>query len=146
MEERPSWCILFVSLELHRTFINSYAHCAILLWILHVEAVRKFETKLRFDVYVDPLHRQEARFLQFAEEGSTLKYFVDNVMDDFVAILDSRGIYVTINGINIFLCLLRFFKAADFQPKLGIVTRTVGKSFQELAHFLRYYPWSVSCT
>lgn len=108
---------------------------AILLWILHVEAVRKFETKLRFDVYVDPLHRQEARFLQFAEEGSTLKYFVDNVMDDFVAILDSRGIYVTINGINIFLCLLRFFKAADFQPKLGIVTRTVGKSFQELAHF-----------
>ena len=108
---------------------------AILLWVLQVEAVRKFETKLRFDVYVDPLHRQEARFLQFAEEGSTLKYFVDNVMDDFVAILDSRGIYVTINGINIFLCLLRFFKAADFQPKLGIVTRTVGKSFQELAHF-----------
>ena len=56
-------------------------------------------------------------------------------MDDFVAILKNRGIYVTINGINIFLCLLRFFKAADFQPKLGIVTRTVGKSFQELAHF-----------
>jgi len=108
---------------------------SILLWILHVEAVRKFETTLRFDVYIDPQHRQKARFMQFAEEGSTLKYFVDNVMDDFVSILDNRGIYVTINGINIFLCLLRFFKAADFQPKLGIVTRTVGKSFQELAHF-----------
>ena len=49
--------------------------------------------------------------------------------------LNNRGIYVMINGINIFLCLLWFFKAADFQPKLVIVTRTVGKSFQELAHF-----------
>lgn len=103
--------------------------------MLHVEAVRKFDTKLNYDVYVDPQHRQEARFLKFAGDGSALKYFVDNVMDDFVAILNNRGIYVTINGINIFLCLLRFFKAADFQPKLGIVTRTVGKSFQELAHF-----------
>jgi len=107
----------------------------ILMWVLHVEAVRKFDTKLSYDVYVDPQHTQEARFLKFAEDGSTLKYFVDNVMDDFVAILNNRGIYVTVNGINIFLCLLRFFKAADFQPKLGIVTRTVGKSFQELAHF-----------
>jgi hypothetical protein len=107
----------------------------IMMWVLHVEAVRKFDTKLNYDVYVDPQHRQEARFLKFAGDGSTLKYFVDNVMDDFVDILNNRGIYVTINGINIFLCLLRFFKAADFQPKLGIVTRTVGKSFQELAHF-----------
>jgi hypothetical protein len=107
----------------------------IMMWVLHVEAVRKFDTKLNYDVYVDPQHRQEARFLKFAGDGSTLKYFVDNVMDEFVAILNNRGIYVTINGINIFLCLLRFFKAADFQPKLGIVTRTVGKSFQELAHF-----------
>ena len=107
----------------------------IMMWVLHVEAVRKFDTKLNYDVYVDPQHRQEARFLKFAGDGSTLKFFVDNVMDDFVAILSNRVIYVTINGINIFLCLLRFFKAADFQPKLGIVTRTVGKSFQELAHF-----------
>jgi len=107
----------------------------ILMWVLHVEAVRKFDAKLSYDVYVDPQHMQEARVLKFVEDGSTLKYFVDNVMDDFVAILNNRGIYVTINGINIFLCLLRFFKAADFQPKLGIVTRTVGKSFQELAHF-----------
>ena len=109
--------------------------CTVVMWVLHVEAMRKFDAKLSYDVYVDPQHSQEARFLKFDENGSTLKYFVDKVMDDFVVILNNRGIYVTINGINIFLCLLRFFKAADFQPKLGIVTRTVGKSFQELAHF-----------
>ena len=43
--------------------------------------------------------------------------------------------YITINGINMFLCLLRFLKYCDFQPRMGVVTRTLTRAFQDLAHF-----------
>ena len=50
-------------------------------------------------------------------------------------ILAAQVLYNTINGINIFLCLLRFLKYCDFQPRMGVVTRTLARAFQDLAHF-----------
>ena len=47
----------------------------------------------------------------------------------------SHAAYITINGINMFLCLLRFLKYCDFQPRMGVVTRTLTRAFQDLAHF-----------
>jgi hypothetical protein len=43
-------------------------------------------------------------------------------------------LYNTLNGINIFLSLLRFLKYCDFQPRLGVVTRTLARAFQAGAY------------
>ena len=107
----------------------------IAMWVWQVEELRTFDTEQRYDVYLDTQHEQTARILELKDNGNHLRAFAVNVLSKFNSVIQVQVIYGTFNGINIFLCLLRFFKAADFQPKLGIVTRTIGKSFQELAHF-----------
>jgi len=38
-------------------------------------------------------------------------------------------------GINIMLFLFRIFKLLDFQPRVGILTRTIAKALDDLLHF-----------
>ncbi|KAH8049410.1 pyruvate dehydrogenase [Aureococcus anophagefferens] len=43
--------------------------------------------------------------------------------------------YNVYNGLNIILILMRFLNASDFQPKLGILTRTFSRAAGDLGHF-----------
>ena len=40
------------------------------------------------------------------------------------------------SGANLFLYLLRIFKMLDFQPKLGVLTRTMSNAIDDLSHFV----------
>ena len=108
---------------------------SIFMWSLIVLRLSELDVSLRYDVYSDANHGQIARILELKDGGAHLDKFAVKVLQNFSSIVELRVMYGTLNGVNIFLCLLRFFKAADFQPKLGIVTRTIGMAFQELLHF-----------
>ena len=126
----------FVSVWNYIEVLSIMLHmCCVGMWLWQVAEMRAFDTEPRFNVYLDTQHARSARLLEFRDDGSQLKQYVVDVLGKFNSMIEVQVLYGTFNGINIFLCLLRFFKAADFQPKLGIVTRTIGKSFQELAHF-----------
>jgi hypothetical protein len=106
----------------------------IALWIAQLVAMQEFDTEARYDIYKDIT--QDARMLELKDSGTHLETFVSGVVDSFDAIITIQGAYATMNGINIFLCLLRFLKCCDFQPRMGVVTRTLSLAFQDLAHFI----------
>jgi len=106
----------------------------IALWIAQLVALREFDTEARYDIYKDIT--QDARMLELKDGGTHIETFVSGVVDSFDAIIQIQGAYATMNGINIFLCLLRFLKYCDFQPRMGVVTRTLSLAFQDLAHFI----------
>ena len=126
----------FVSAWNYIEVLSIWLHvCCVGMWLWQVAEMRAFDTEPRFNVYLNTQHARSARLLELRDDGSQLEKYVVDVLGKFNSVIEVQVLYGTFNGINIFLCLLRFFKAADFQPKLGIVTRTIGKSFQELAHF-----------
>lgn len=43
--------------------------------------------------------------------------------------------YYALNGINILLLILRLLKLMDFQPRLGVVTRSLALAGPDLLHF-----------
>jgi hypothetical protein len=43
--------------------------------------------------------------------------------------------YYALNGINILLLLARLLRRLDFQPRLGVVTRSLARAGPDLAHF-----------
>ena len=46
-----------------------------------------------------------------------------------------QSIYISICGANLFFFLLRLFKLLDFQPRIGILTRTISRAMEDLMHF-----------
>eukprot|EP00290_Baffinella_frigidus_P033727 CAMPEP_0180328794 /NCGR_PEP_ID=MMETSP0988-20121125/40408_1 /TAXON_ID=697907 /ORGANISM="non described non described, Strain CCMP2293" /LENGTH=219 /DNA_ID=CAMNT_0022315835 /DNA_START=48 /DNA_END=703 /DNA_ORIENTATION=+ len=43
--------------------------------------------------------------------------------------------YNVLSGISVIMLIMRILKALDFQPRLGLVTRTVAKAASDLTHF-----------
>ncbi|CAI6000572.1 unnamed protein product, partial [Closterium sp. NIES-65] len=52
-----------------------------------------------------------------------------------------RSILVSLQGINVFLFLLRLLKLMDFQPRIAILTRTMAAAFPALVHF--FLLWAI---
>lgn len=46
-----------------------------------------------------------------------------------------QSTYISLCGANLFLFLLRIFKLLDFQPRMGILTRTISRAMGDLMHF-----------
>jgi hypothetical protein len=111
--------------------IGFFCTC-IILWGVMLESFNSFETMHRYDVYLD--NNQAARLLELGQGGSPMREFI-SVVNKFRDIVEIRVLYITFHGVNIFLCLLRFLKYCDFQPRMGVVTRTLSRAFQDLAHF-----------
>ena len=50
---------------------------------------------------------------------------VSEMFDDLDAAVRLLDQYMALNAINLFLVLLRVIKLMDFQPRLGVITRTL---------------------
>lgn len=46
-----------------------------------------------------------------------------------------QSLYMSCSAANLFLFLLRIFKLLDFQPQMGVMTRTISKAMSDLLHF-----------
>eukprot|EP00873_Tetraselmis_striata_P015466 jgi/Tetstr1/435730/TSEL_024629.t1 len=106
-------------------------------WIFVLTKATQFDIELRYDVY-DSL-RTPANMLKLAGEGELAGAgftAVQAAFGDLQAIVDSLAWYYAINGINILFLIARVLKLMDFQPRLGVVTRSLALAGPDLAHFV----------
>lgn len=117
----------------------------VIWWDFVLTKANTFECDLRYDVYKDL--SSPARLLQnnYDTDGGIFSLVPDSYGADldrlaamYGAINDMTNqqiLYMTLNGINIMLTLLRILKLMDFQPRLGVVTRSLGLAASDLGHF-----------
>jgi len=58
------------------------------------------------------------------------------MLGDIQACGDILAFYMTLSGINIILMISRSLKLMDFQPRLGIVTKTLARAASDILHFM----------
>lgn len=111
--------------------ISFFCVC-IAIWSHMLTQFSNFSPLPRYDVYLN--NNQAARPLELKDGGAAMNELISVVLS-FNDIMNDQVAYITMQGINMFLCLLRFLKYCDFQPRMGVVTRTLTRAFQDLAHF-----------
>eukprot|EP00899_Mesostigma_viride_P014599 jgi/Mesvir1/2313/Mv19344-RA.2 len=131
-----SWTIYFQSAwnYIDITSIGLFI-VATVSWIRIVVNCARFSMDLRYDVYEDitsPKHPPHV--LQLANDGQGLLTF-SSKLDDLNTISDTMTFYTFINFVNVILMLLRSLKLMDFQPRIGVVTRTLWLAASDLLHF-----------
>jgi len=96
-----------------------------------VPAKTKFTPKLRYNVYNDlnsiANWANDVNMGQYHELA--LMYY------DAIYITDTMKLYMQANGFCILFVLCRILKLLDFQPRLGMVTRTMSKAMTDLLHY-----------
>lgn len=110
--------------------------CAI-LWIQeYVQHSAKFKVLTRYDVYV-ALNRP-ARLFGLNNGGSDF----DEAMSKFYElqqIIQFRSLYMALNGVSLLLIMLRLLKVMHFQPRMGIITRTLANAAPDLLNFSQIF-------
>ena len=117
-------------------------------WDFVLSKANTFECDLRYDVYKDL--SSPARLLQYnytnpiyldspaTELAGTYGVDLERLVSMYAAINEmtqTQILYMTLNGVNIMLTLLRILKLMDFQPRMGVVTRSLGLAASDLGHF-----------
>jgi hypothetical protein len=62
-----------------------------------------------------------------------------NMFTDMYALVTFLQSYMAVSGINIILLMLRILKLMDFQPRLGVITHTLGLAAPDLIHFFTIF-------
>eukprot|EP00192_Tetraselmis_astigmatica_P001702 CAMPEP_0117652658 /NCGR_PEP_ID=MMETSP0804-20121206/2750_1 /TAXON_ID=1074897 /ORGANISM="Tetraselmis astigmatica, Strain CCMP880" /LENGTH=1606 /DNA_ID=CAMNT_0005458731 /DNA_START=90 /DNA_END=4910 /DNA_ORIENTATION=+ len=106
-------------------------------WIFVLRQASTFDISLRYDVYASLT--SPAAMLILGGQGDAGGQGLVEVQDAFgelQSIVDSLAWYYAINGINILFLIARVLKLMDFQPRLGVVTRSLALAGPDLAHFV----------
>jgi len=61
------------------------------------------------------------------------------MFSDMYALVTFLQSYMAVSGINIILLMLRVLKLMDFQPRLGVITHTLGLAAPDLIHFFTIF-------
>ncbi|CAI5509661.1 unnamed protein product [Closterium sp. Naga37s-1] len=105
---------------------------AIAIWIVLWRAVEAFDMQPRYNIYYSLLEMPRywavpnppRGFLQAGQAFLDLRY-----------IINLRAVYFALQGINLFLMMVRLLKFMDFQPYLGVITRSLALATPSLLHF-----------
>uniref|UniRef100_A0A061RIA9 Polycystin cation channel family n=1 Tax=Tetraselmis sp. GSL018 TaxID=582737 RepID=A0A061RIA9_9CHLO len=108
-------------------------------WIFVLRQASKFDIDLRYDVYESLT--APAAMLRLAGDGVEVPKGeglrdVQASFAELQGIVDTLAWYYAINGINILFLIARVLKLMDFQPRLGVVTRSLALAGPDLAHFV----------
>eukprot|EP00271_Cylindrocystis_brebissonii_P009574 TRINITY_DN2455_c0_g4_i1.p1 TRINITY_DN2455_c0_g4~~TRINITY_DN2455_c0_g4_i1.p1 ORF type:complete len:1556 (-),score=275.43 TRINITY_DN2455_c0_g4_i1:1951-6618(-) len=110
----------------------------IALWIYHVLAqARPFRTSLRYNIYRF-LPGDYFRLLTPADTGDGSTSALPEALQVFSkldSLIKFKIFYFALNGVNVFLVVLRVLKFMDFQPRMGTITRTLTEASTNLFHF-----------
>jgi hypothetical protein len=96
--------------------------------------IAAFEMDESSYVLADP----QARFRPFttdAEQEHKLLALIDQVS----TLGDLQGYQASFAGISIILFVLKMIASLDFQPKMGLITRTLSRAGSNLTHYLALY-------
>lgn len=107
------------------------AACMVLWWVYVKNYANKFNMDIRYEVYND-LNAQ-ANYLALSPiSGMDALWSAYNSM---IASVNMLNWYFALNGINILLLIARILRLMDFQPRLGVVTRSLWLAGPDLIHF-----------
>jgi hypothetical protein len=104
-------------------------------WIWFVEyvpLVQDFQPELRYNVYYD--YYNEGNMVNNVNVAEYNK--VVDLYADAHAIIDKQEIYMELQGMSLLFVLLRFLGMMHFQPRLGLITKTLYNAAQDLFHFV----------
>ncbi|GIL44962.1 hypothetical protein Vafri_2402 [Volvox africanus] len=106
--------------------------CMIIWWVFRQQYAKTFEIDIRYDVYESLTPK--ANYLALNEAGANL-INANAAFSDLRELVDMLNWYFALNGINILLLIARVLKLMDFQPRLGVVTRSLWLAGPDLIHF-----------
>ena len=104
----------------------------IVWWTFVLRDVPAFDIDIRYNVYAD-LNAQ-ARILRLNGDGSELSSAF-SAFADLQNLVQTLSWYYALNGINILLVIARILNLMHFQPRLGVVTRSLLLAGPDLLHF-----------
>jgi len=90
-----------------------------------------FDIELTYDVYTEPPHKWGRLDYKQDEFDKVITAF-----EQLRNLVLLQTVYLSLCGGNQFFFLMRLFKLLDFQPRIGILTRTIGRALEDLAHFM----------
>ncbi|GLI64894.1 hypothetical protein VaNZ11_008286 [Volvox africanus] len=106
--------------------------CMIIWWVFRQKYAKTFEIDIRYDVYESLTPK--ANYLALNATGANLTN-ANAAFSDLRELVDMLNWYFALNGINILLLIARVLKLMDFQPRLGVVTRSLWLAGPDLIHF-----------
>ena len=101
-------------------------------WWTYAFLAEDFRCKSNYNIYADL--EAEARIYKIAGNGEDLDSLA-NMYGAVSELTERLAFYYAIAGVNIMLYLLRVLKLMHFQPRLGVVTRTLTLAAADLFHF-----------
>ncbi|GAQ92259.1 Ca2+-modulated nonselective cation channel polycystin [Klebsormidium nitens] len=97
-----------------------------------------FHARARYEIYESLT--QTARFFQLKKDGSELHDFT-LLLEKVHYLISYDAVYAGINGINIFFMILRILKHMHFQPRMGVLTRTLVEAGPDILNF--FILWTI---
>ena len=104
----------------------------IVWWTFVLRDVPAFDIDIRYDVYAN-LNAQ-ARIMRFNGDGGELSNAYA-AFSNLQYLVQTLSWYYALNGINILLVIARILNLMHFQPRLGVVTRSLLLAGPDLLHF-----------
>jgi len=105
--------------------------CFYIWFLVYTPAITAFEPPLRYNVYnnlATPANFMNSINQQHYDALITL-------YDDAKGAADVMKTYMQLHGFCLIMVLLRLMKLLDFQPRLGLVTKTIAHAMLDLVHF-----------
>ncbi|MEW5311378.1 MAG: hypothetical protein WDW38_003099 [Sanguina aurantia] len=106
--------------------------CMIMWWVWVRSYAKAFDISIRYDVYLELT--PTANFLALSHSGDGMSA-ANNHTQQLRELVDLLNLYFVLNGINILLLIARVLMRMDFQPRLGVVTRSLRLAGPDLLHF-----------
>jgi len=90
----------------------------------------------RYELYGERVWTNREAAQPFMLETNEAEYQKLRVMlNEVKSIADFQDTYLSMSGVIVMLLILRLLKLLDFQPRLGLVTRTLARAAADLSHF-----------
>ncbi|CAI5951941.1 unnamed protein product [Closterium sp. NIES-64] len=105
---------------------------AVVLWVVLWRYVSTFDMQPRYNIYYSLF---EAPRYWAVPNPPTGFIRATQVFADLRNIINLRAVYFALQGINVFFMMIRLLKVMDFQPYLGVITRSLGLATPSLVHF-----------
>ncbi|CAI5951940.1 unnamed protein product [Closterium sp. NIES-64] len=105
---------------------------AVVIWVVLWRYVEAFDMQPRYDIYYTLLEMPR----YWAVPNPPMGFIsATQAFADLRNIINLRGIYFSLQGINLFFMMIRLLKVMDFQPYLGVITRSLALATPSLMHF-----------
>eukprot|EP00898_Chlorokybus_atmophyticus_P003624 jgi/Chlat1/4262/Chrsp279S04224 len=109
---------------------------AVITWVAFLlQYATRFDTPVFYNIYAATgSDRFGPHALELNADGQGLQNFVA-MLAKVNMLASTWRFYLAVNSINIVLMLLRTLKLCDFQPRMGLLTRTLVRAAVDLGHF-----------